>query len=96
MSSFRDVARPLLDSVREMPYREVGSIHQEPTVPVPFLARNSMLRRLDEDTVTALLDEAGPSANAPYFVELRHFGGALSRPSAIPNAIGRRDGLFSV
>jgi Berberine and berberine like len=27
-------------------------------------------------------------------VELRHLGGALSRPPAVPNAMGRRDGEF--
>ena len=41
--AFREVARPLIDGVRDMPYREVGSIHHEPTYPVPFLAKNSLL-----------------------------------------------------
>jgi FAD/FMN-containing dehydrogenase len=91
---FRELVRPLIDTVREMPYREVGSIHNEPTVPVPFLARNSMLRALDEAAVEALLELAGPDAAPPYLVELRHFGGALARPPQVPNAIGRRDGTF--
>jgi UDP-N-acetylenolpyruvoylglucosamine reductase len=93
---FREVGRPLMDDVRDMPYREVGSIHHEPTVPVPFLARNTMLRALDESAVKSLLAVAGPSMDPPYLVELRHFGGALSRPARVPNAIGRRDATFSL
>jgi UDP-N-acetylenolpyruvoylglucosamine reductase len=94
--AFREIARPLLDDVRDMPYREVGSIHHEPTVPVPFLAKNSMLRALDESAVKSLIALAGPSMAPPYLVELRHFGGALSRPPRVPNAIGRRDATFSL
>jgi hypothetical protein len=93
---FREVGRPLMDDVRDMPYLEVGSIHHEPTTPVPFLGTNSMLRALDESAVNALLALAGPSMAPPYLVELRHFGGALSRPPRVPNAIGRRDAAFSV
>jgi FAD/FMN-containing dehydrogenase len=93
---FRELARPLMDTVRDMPYREVGSIHHDPTAPVAFVARNSMLRELGEATVEALLEQSGPAAAPPYLLELRHFGGALSRPPRVANAIGRRDGAFCV
>ena len=53
-----------------------------------------MLGTFDHDAVETLLGLAGPDAGAPYMVELRHFGGALARPAARPNAVGRRDGLF--
>jgi hypothetical protein len=84
------------DTVRDMPYREVGTIHDEPTTPVPFYARNTALARLDRDAVAALLRVAGPDAGAPYLVELRHLGGALGRPGPAPSAVGRRDGQFSL
>jgi UDP-N-acetylenolpyruvoylglucosamine reductase len=93
---FRDVGRPLIDTVREMPYREVGSIHHEPTIPVPFLSKHSMLRSLDTAAVDALLEVAGPAADPQYLVEIRHFGAALSRVPRVPNAIGRRDAAFSL
>lgn len=93
---FRALTPPLIDTVREMPYRQVGSIHNEPTEPVPFLAQNTMLSSLEGEAVDALIDSAGPEGGAPYLVELRHFGGALSRPPQLPNAIGRRDGTFCV
>lgn len=87
---------PLTDTVCEMPYRDVGSIHGEPTTPVAFHARNSVLRTFDAAAAAELLHHAGPDALAPYLVELRHLGGALSRPPAAPVAPGRRDGEFVV
>ncbi len=85
---------PLTDTVREMPYRDIGSVHGEPTTPVAFHARNSVLRTFDAAAAAELLRHAGPDAAAPYLVELRHLGGALSRPPAAPGALGRRDGEF--
>lgn len=81
---------PLGGTVGEMAYREVGTIHAEPTTPVAFHSRNAMLRTLDPAAVDTLLDRA----TGPYLVELRHLGGALSRPPAVPNALGRRDGTY--
>lgn len=90
----REVAPVLVDTVADMPYRDVGTIHDEPTTPVPFQSRNTMLGTFDHDAGETLLGLAGADAGAPYMVELRHFGGALARPAAQPNAVGRRDGRF--
>jgi FAD/FMN-containing dehydrogenase len=90
---FRDL-EPVTDTVAEMPYSAVGSIHAEPTTPVPFHGRNTMLASLDAGAVAELLHHAGPDADAPYLVELRHMGGALARPGAVPSALARRDGEF--
>ncbi len=92
----RMLADPLVDTVRDMPYAEVATIHAEPTQPVPFYARTSSLRALEAETVETVLSLAGPSAAAPYFVELRHLGGALGRAPRIANAAGRRDAAFSI
>jgi FAD/FMN-containing dehydrogenase len=90
---FRELG-PVTDTVAEMPYAAVGTIHAEPTTPVPFHARNAMLRTFDADAVEELLRHAGPDAGAPYLVELRHTGGALGRPGVVPSALARRDGQF--
>ncbi|MHA6624472.1 FAD-binding oxidoreductase [Pseudonocardia sichuanensis] len=90
---FRDLG-PMIDTVAEMPYAAVGSIHAEPTTPVPFHARNAVLASLDAAGVAELLRHAGPDAEAPYLVELRLMGGALARPAAVPSALARRDGEF--
>lgn len=90
---FRELG-PVTDTVAGMPYSAVGSIHAEPTTPVPFHARNTMLASIDKAAVAELLRHAGPDAYAPYLIELRLMGGALSRPGAVPSALARRDGAF--
>ncbi|WP_395244488.1 FAD-binding protein [Agromyces sp. MMS24-K17] len=93
VAPFRELG-PVTDTVAEMPYSAIGTIHAEPTHPVAFHARNRMLRDLDAGAIAALLRHAGPDADAPYLLELRHLGGALARPAVEPSALGRRDGEF--
>jgi FAD/FMN-containing dehydrogenase len=91
----RRVAVPVLDTLAELPYRAIGSIHNDPVRPVPLYERSAHLRDLDEDVVDALVYQAGPDSTCPLqLVELRHLGGALSRPADPPNAVGHRDAGF--
>ncbi|WP_207400650.1 FAD-binding oxidoreductase [Actinomadura roseirufa] len=95
--SLRQFGPALLDTVQDMPYAQVGTIHHEPT-DAPYVAydRSMFLRELDFGTVDALLELAGPDAGAPFITELRHFGGAYARTPEVPNCVGGRDALFSV
>ncbi|WP_171169091.1 FAD-binding oxidoreductase [Streptomyces sp. I05A-00742] len=87
----------LLDTVREMPYAEVGTIHHEPTsLPYVVHDRNLLLSDLTHDAVDTLVDLAGPDARPPFVTELRHFGGAYARPPEVPNCVGGRDAAFSL
>ncbi|UCM87711.1 BTAD domain-containing putative transcriptional regulator [Streptomyces marincola] len=91
----RAVGPALLDAVGPMPYTAVADIHRDPTEPLPYHERNIVLRELDESAVAGLLALAGPESEGDdLVVELRHLGGALSRPAAVPNAVGSRDGAF--
>ena len=64
---FRQLGTPLLDTVRIMPYAEVGTIHHEPTdTPIPAFDRNMLLRDLDADAAATLYEHAGPEAQAPF------------------------------
>jgi FAD/FMN-containing dehydrogenase len=97
LEPLRRLGPTLADTVRVMPYADVGSIHHEPVdEPVPAFDRNLHLRDLDHDAVDVLVDQAGPEAGAPYLVELRAWGGALSRPPAVPNAVAGRDAAWSL
>jgi FAD/FMN-containing dehydrogenase len=88
----RRIGPTLLDTVRPMPYAEVGSIHHEPTdVPVPAFDRNILLRDFDPGAAATLGQHSGP-----FLVELRAWGGALARPPAVPNAVAGRDAAFSL
>ncbi len=86
---------PETDAVAEMPYSRVVEIHRDPPAPSPACTRAALLNDLDDAGIDALLAMAGPDATLPPGgVELRHLGGALSRPSPLPNAIGHRDATF--
>jgi FAD/FMN-containing dehydrogenase len=93
----RDLGPALLDTVRDMPYAEVGTIHHEPTA-MPYVAydRNILLDDLNRDAVDTIVSMAGPQAQPPFITELRHFGGAYSRSPKVPNCVGGRDAAFSV
>jgi hypothetical protein len=86
-----------MDTLRDMPYAEVGTIHHDPT-DAPYVAydRNVLLRDIGKEAVDTLLTHAGPDAQPPFITELRHFGGAYARPPEIPNCVGGRDAAFSV
>lgn len=83
----------LIDAVRDMPYTEVGTIHNDPPDPAPFVERSALLRTLEPETVAALLEHAQPPLAV---VELRQLGGALTRTPARDSAVGPRDAAYSL
>ncbi|WP_344344482.1 FAD-binding oxidoreductase, partial [Kitasatospora putterlickiae] len=87
----RALGTPLLDTVRELPFTEAGTIHHEPPFAHPAYDRNSALREFTAATADAVLDLAGPDAGGPLIVEVRLQGGAYAREPAVPNAVGGRD-----
>jgi FAD/FMN-containing dehydrogenase len=92
----RAVAPTIVDTVADMPYTDVASIHSDPTEPLPAYERSLMLADFGPDTVDALVELAGPDSDgALMMVEVRHLGGALSRPPSVPNAVGNRDAGYS-
>jgi FAD/FMN-containing dehydrogenase len=94
IAPLRAVAPRLIDRVEVMPYTASGSIHNDPTQPHPYYGTSLMLRSLDAETASTLLDLAGPEAPIPCVIQLRHLGGALARPPAVPNSVGHRDAAF--
>ncbi|WP_220729495.1 FAD-binding oxidoreductase [Streptomyces radicis] len=96
VAPLRAVAPRVLDTVGDMPYAEVGTIHAEPTEPVSAHDRGTLLGSLPPRAVETLLALAGPAAGAPFVCELRHFGGAFARPQGPRNAICHREAAFSL
>ena len=97
LAPMRRVAPPIIDGVSEIPYAAVDSIHGDPTDPVPSFDRGTALAQLPAAAVDAMLAVAGPGVDVPLIVvELRHLGGALARPAAVPNAVAGRDAAFSL
>lgn len=98
VAPMRHAAPALIDGVRDMPYAEVDTIHNDPTDPMPSWDRGAFLRDLPTEAIDTLLDAAGPQhEQLPLImVELRQFGGAASRQPQPPNASGGRDATYSV
>lgn len=97
LAPMRRAGTPLVDLVGMMPYAAIGSVHQDPTDPMPVWEGSMLLRDLDAQAIDALLGAAGPDVEVPLIMaEIRHLGGALSRGPEHENAVGGRDATFSM
>ncbi|MCJ0874030.1 bagremycin/ferroverdin biosynthesis FAD-dependent oxygenase BagK/FevA1 [Streptomyces sp. AP-93] len=91
----RKIAPALVDTLAEMPYKRFAEIHNDPTFPIPYDERSTMLRELGQGAADDLLSLAGPDSDCTdIMVELRHMGGALSQPPSVANAVDHRDAAF--
>jgi FAD/FMN-containing dehydrogenase len=96
LEPMRSVAPSLLDSVRELPYTEVDSVHSDPEHPIPVKESGLLMDDFTPDAVEALVRLAGPEARTPLvMVEIRHLGGALRGPST-SDAVGARSAAYSL
>jgi FAD/FMN-containing dehydrogenase len=93
LAPIRAAAPVAVDWVREMPYTEVDSIYMEPQDPLPARESCSLLRELTPDAIRAFLGQVGPAVpDCPLLAaQLRHMGGALSRPARAEDAVCARD-----
>jgi FAD/FMN-containing dehydrogenase len=92
----RAIGEPELDTITRLPYTESGEIFAEPERPDSYRSRNVLLSELDPAALATLPNLAGPEAPAMCVVAIRHLGGALARPPAIPNAVGHRGAAYSL
>jgi FAD/FMN-containing dehydrogenase len=92
IAPLRAVAPAVLDTVADMPYTAVASIHNEPTEPVPFYERSITLRELPARAQDKLVELVGPDSQTSslWITELRALGGAWDREPAAPNAVATR------
>jgi Berberine and berberine like len=97
IAPLRAVAPPVLDTVRDMPYAEVGSIHDEPAEPLPYYERGIMLREFPPQAQDKLVELTGPHSETTLWItELRALGGAWDREPAVPNAVATRGLPYSL
>jgi len=82
LAPFDHIDGLISDSRGILPVTELGTITAEPTAPGPGCSRGELLTDLDDVTVAALT--AKPIAPL-LSVQLRHLGGALTRPSDSPH-----------
>ncbi|MEU9310350.1 FAD-binding oxidoreductase [Streptomyces sp. NPDC048256] len=87
---------PETDTCATMPYPRLTDIHHDPKHPVSVHFRSALLHELDDTAVETLVSFIDPTASGGPFpgIELRHLGGALSRPPRRAHAAGVRDAAF--
>ncbi|PMR61294.1 FAD-dependent oxygenase [Verrucosispora sp. ts21] len=97
VAPLREIAPMLIDSVMEMPYTAIASIHADPPNPIPVQDRSGLLREFTPELVDAIVEHAGPDSGSPLVIfELRHLGGALERRPAAGNASDLQGAAFSL
>ncbi|MER7443967.1 FAD-binding oxidoreductase [Micromonospora avicenniae] len=97
IAPLRTAAPVVLDTVGDMPYTEVASIHNEPTDPVPYYERGIMLREFPAQAQDKLVELVGPGAKTGLWIaELRALGGAWDREPAVSNAVATRGLPYSL
>lgn len=91
----RSTAPPLLTHLDEIPYAALGSIHADPTSPMPVTQRGVLLRELSPAAIERFVDITSPAAGLPLAnTEIRLLGGALDRAPRLDGVAGRAAGSY--
>ncbi len=91
----RACAPVYVDMLGELPPSEMGRIHNDPSNPMPFWASGVLLHHIDQDVVSAVLDEMGAGRDTLFSaLEIRHIGGATCHDVKEGSAVGGRSAEF--
>ncbi|MBB6000040.1 FAD-binding oxidoreductase [Streptomonospora salina] len=96
IAPFRRIEPVVLGEIRDMPYSESGTIYNDPRAPHAYQGSNVLLADFPPEAAEITRRVCGPAAPVPVVLDIRHLGGALSRPPAQPNAVGHRDAQYIV
>ncbi|WP_371629160.1 FAD-dependent oxidoreductase [Streptomyces sp. NBC_00341] len=94
VAPLRAIGPVLADSLREMPYAESPSIHNDPPFPHAYYGDGLMLSGLDPERAVRVLELTGRGAPMMTVVQLNHLGGALATAPAAGNAVPYRGAGF--
>jgi FAD/FMN-containing dehydrogenase len=97
LGPWRGFGEPIMDTFGVMPYEAMDMISMDPVEPLGAYGHSEMLRDLSEETRRTLVDLAGADSDTPLLLlEIRQLGGALSRPPADLNPMGRSDAMYAM
>lgn len=95
LAPLRSAAPVYIDDVRELPLKDVGSIHNDPEEGGPDWSFGRSLTGIDQTLVTELLEHLGPESDSPFVAaELRHLGARAAHDTEKTSAVGGRDGVL--
>lgn len=88
---------PEMDTFGRIPTPALLDVHMDPPEPVPAVSDHSVLGELTAEAIEAFLAQVGPGTRTGLlFAELRHLGGAFSRPSPNGGAISHVPGAYAL
>jgi FAD/FMN-containing dehydrogenase len=92
LQHWRTWRAPLIDGWKEIPFSQVAEISSDPPNPMPSKTTGAWLHELNHTTIETLLQYAFPSTvSKPLtMIEVRHFGGAVSRVAPDATAFSQR------
>lgn len=102
-ASGQDLVAPLIDlgpvmnSLAAVPPAGIADLHMDPPGPVSGITGHLLLEDLGDEALGELLRVAGPDSGSKLTsVEVRHSGGALSRPDSNAGALASLPGNFNM
>lgn len=95
IAPLRAIGETIMDTFEWMPTAGLSRIHMDPENPVPGIGEGMTIRELSDEAIDAFVAVAGPDSGSPLLLsELRHLGGALSRPAENSGALSHLDAGF--
>jgi hypothetical protein len=92
----RALAPVEIDAIGPMSLDQTFRIHSDPPEPLPIWMRATMLKRIDNDLITHVLESVGAETDNPFVIcELRHIGSEAVRNPARESAVGGREAAFT-
>lgn len=95
LGPWRELGEHIMDTFGLIPSTMMDMISMDPVDPLGAYGHSEMLRDLSQESRQSLIKLAGAESNSPLIMlELRQLGGALSRPPADLNPMGRSEAHF--
>ena len=84
-----------MDTIQAQPPAGIAELHMDPPTPVPYTSESLLTHELPASAIDSLVEAIGPGSGSQLAsVELRHGGGALSRPADGAGALASLPGSF--
>jgi FAD binding domain len=92
-----EIGEPMMNTFDQVPPAALCRIHMDPEQPVPGLGHHRVLRELPDEAIETFASLSGADSGTPLLLtEIRHMGGALSRPDQQGGALSHLDAQFAM